>query len=71
MDNVDVCAYCKKQLAGQETIWAMEGFLLCSRTCGVHSLAESTTGSVDSLEIAEEYFDNHAEEIIPADIGIV
>lgn len=66
----DECRYCGRTLAGLETIWACEGYLFCSQTCGVNSYAEYYNEPADGIEHAKCYFDKYAEEINPKDIGI-
>ena len=64
-NNTTLCPMCSKDLADCKTIFAAEGTLYCSRTCGIYDFKPSQG------EEAEAYFDSVAEEIVPADIGIV
>lgn len=61
---MEKCNVCDKNLATCETVWAVEGKLVCSSECGIKALSEEY-GS-----FAANVFKDTAEEVAPRDIGI-
>ncbi len=60
---MEVCTWCGNNLANFATIWSAEGMLYCSEQCGKDDFNEA--GEEDN------HFDDVAEELNPADIGIM
>lgn len=60
---MEPCKTCQQDLSKLETIYAAEGDLYCSHTCGIKDFKNHYTN-------AEERFNYSVEEINPTDIGI-
>ena len=68
-DNVDCCAQCNKPLSGCDEIHAVEGSLYCSKECAIDARMELIINS--AKEQAAEWYNDYAETVTPADIGIL
>lgn len=65
----DTCANCARPLAGLHEIVAMHGELYCDKTCAKAHLKREYFAKAD--EATEELYNEQAELVSPADIGIM
>ena len=68
IEKVDCCVKCKKQLNSCEEIHAVEGMLYCSKECAINAHIEFIMNC--AKELACKWYNDYAEVISPADIGL-
>ena len=69
MDEITRCHHCNKDLSTVEEIHAAEGMLFCSEECAINY--EMDLIIMSAKEQAKEWYNEYAEIVTPADIGII
>ena len=69
IDKTDHCAHCDTLLNTCEEIHAVEGKLYCSKECAINGRIDEIV--LNSKEVAIEWYNDYAEVVSPAEIGIL
>jgi hypothetical protein len=69
MSDKAYCHRCGKDLSKVEEIHASEGMMFCSDACAIDHYIDEII--MNAKEQAKKLYDEYAETITPADIGLV